>query len=799
MRHAQHYLSGIKRSMTRLLPRPSPLLSESDQLCMLRALVSRETAGGAADAASLAAAFFRTRLAAAGFLSPTEARQAAAAYGRDQASWRRELLAETRRLCSDGLPVYALRAGPLGDGLDWSALPTGPHADRLYRLRPHRFGFLPRLALASCVGAHSLPALHATLAGWIRLVETGGGAEDAYFSNLVIIYRLLALSWAAPFLSAKAEEGDETAARICLQLFGILAADCRRLPPLLGKSAPNNHRLADRFAGWLLAACYPELAPPAEEPAALELAWQAELGRQLQEDGTNFEQSFHYHELGCEMALAYLVISLRRGTPPAGPALSMIVAMLRFQAALADRNGNGFALGDTTDDPLLPLDAGGSWARGAWRILYRALFDPGFPPTAETAAGAERAYWLLVALRGVKLPLLPAVPEPLGQLAAFPTGGYVSFREEESDDYLLFRSGPRPGAAVFPGHTMSDLLSIYWNAGGNAVLEPAGTYSYAADGPPGGKGPAAPRAYFRSPAAHNGPVLRGHDPLGPPQGRFRTYDSGARTATSWRALEDVLAWAEARLEEPGPLNGWRRGVLRLPGRYALVYDRLPPLPGDADLACHWQFSPEAAVAIRSNRQAVAELKGLSAYLCASQGITAIDCAKGRQAPAAGWLSRLYGQLQAAPQLICRVQPGTSAVAFIIGLSGGEDLPVVEIVTADDEGTVIALHHAGAGAICVFGRFCGRLRGRDLDLDYDGDVLWLAFDGDRCREMRTLGMRRVASDKLGLEVTMAQPQRSCAGWHCLVGDASAGGLCGRWEAQGRGRPDRGGTPQRDGFR
>src|SRR5690606_37413522 len=119
----------------------------------------------------------------------------------------------------------------------------------------------------------------------------------------------------------------------------------------------------------------------------------------------------------------------------------------------------------------------------------------------------------------------------------------------------------------------SDLLTVYWNTGGKPVLEPTGTYSYAINGP-ATEGPPLPRRYFRSPAAHNGLLLYGHDPLGASQSRFRHYDSGARVETRWRALAEVLAWAEGRLEEAGPLNGWRRGVLRLPGRYTLVYDRL---------------------------------------------------------------------------------------------------------------------------------------------------------------------------------------------------------------------------------
>lgn len=795
MRQALQYLSGIRRSVTRsvtgLLPRPPLVRPQLGQPPLLRALMAgRPHCSGVSDAA-LAVEFFRARPAAAGFLTAAEAREAAAGYGSRKPAWRQALLDEAERLCTEGLPVYAMLAPPLGGGLDWAALPVDAHGDRLCRLRPHRFGFLPRLALAACLGSDCLPALRATLARWIDRVEAPGGAEDAYFSNLVVTYRLVAVSWAAPLLAAKAADGDETAAEICLLLFRILAADCRHLPPLLGQSVPNNHRLADRFVAWLLAACYPELTAPAAPLAKLEQDWHAELGRQFQEDGTNFEQSLHYHELGCEMALAYLVIALRQGIPPRGEALTLIGRMLRFQAALADRHGSGFALGDSTDDPLLPLDGGGGWARGAWRMLYRALFDPDFPATGETAAGAERAFWLLAGLRDVERPLrLAAAPEPLGQLAAFPLGGYVAFREEDSDDCLLFRSGPARETAVTAGHAMADLLSVYWRTAGQAVLEPAGTYSYAAAGSPAGGGPSAPRDYFRSPAAHNGPVLRGHDPLGAPGGRFRSADSGARAATRWQALEGVAGWAEARLEEAGPLNGWRRGVLRIPGRHSLVYDRLPPLAPDADLACHWQFAPEAVLALRSARQVAATLGGLSTHLCASEGVAAIDCVKGRSSPAAGWLSRRYGQLEAAPQLICRLQPGARAVAFALGR--GDRLPEVAVALAGDDGLAVVLQDGASCAVAVFGNFSGELSGSGalggVAVDFAGDALWLAFAGGRCSEIRALGLQRFAAESLGIALSAAEPLAMPAGWRRLAADASGGGLSGRWAAAPHGRGD-----------
>src|SRR3546814_13554020 len=87
--------------------------------------------------------------------------------------------------------------------------------------------------------------------------------------------------------------------------------------------------------------------------------------------------------------------------------------------------------------------------------------------SSDLAAGAERAYWLLAALRSISLPLrLPRALEPVGNVAAFPLGGYVAFRDDDRDDCLLFRGGPAPGSAVHPGHTMSDLLSVYWTAPG---------------------------------------------------------------------------------------------------------------------------------------------------------------------------------------------------------------------------------------------------------------------------------------------------------------------------------------------
>src|SRR5690606_12043536 len=127
MRQALQYLSGIRRSVTRLLPRPPlrrpPLLRpELGQPLLLRALMAGQPRCSAMSDAALAVAFFRARPATAGFFTAAEAREAAADYGHRKAAWRAALLDEAGRLCTEGLPVYAMLAPPLGAGFDGAGL-----------------------------------------------------------------------------------------------------------------------------------------------------------------------------------------------------------------------------------------------------------------------------------------------------------------------------------------------------------------------------------------------------------------------------------------------------------------------------------------------------------------------------------------------------------------------------------------------------------------------------------------------------------------------------------------------------
>jgi hypothetical protein len=330
---------------------------------------------------------------------------------------------------------------------------------------------------------------------------------------------------------------------------------------------------------------------------------------------------------------------------------------------------------------------------------------------------------------------------------------------------------------------MSDLLTVYCNMLGRPLLEPSGTYSYGSESTLGSalRGPS--RNYFRGPGAHNGVVLRGHDPLGEATTRFRTGDNGTRVSTSWRGLDGVLGWVEGRLKEAGPLNGYRRGVVNVPRRYMLIYDCLPALPSAANVACHWQFAPEADIASLQGRKAVVACKDMAAYLCASNGIAALDARRGRSEPPAGWVSRRYGELTPAPQLICQVEPGARNVAFACGLASEEgDPPDVSVVDGGEGGPVIEVRHGGLLDVFVIGRFAGCLRGQFCDIDVRGEIAWLQFEGEYCLEVRGLGLRHFSSKALSLELEADGLKAMQIGWCAVASERGVEGLSGQWRTK-----------------
>lgn len=362
----------------------------------------------------------------------------------------------------------------------------------------------------------------------------------------------------------------------------------------------------------------------------------------------------------------------------------------------------------------------------------------------------------------------------------FPDGGYVAFKNQLDGNLVLFRTGPSRESPLHAGHAMSDLLSVYWTWRGRPVLEPSGTFTYEIDaGVP--DGPSAPRSYFRGPCASNGVVLREHDPLGEAAGRFRGRDSGARVATRHRFLDRSLAWAEGRLSESGPLDGHVRGVLHVPGLYTLVYDRASLLSAEGEMSYHWQFAPETMLSMAQLGRIEVQGFGGAGFVSIGGNIRRIEYLQGRRNPPAGWVSRSYGHVQAAPQLIVVPDSAERDVAFLFGIRDeAGTLPSVEIVFAGPEGLIIEIAGAGTRHIVCIGTVAARASRMPFDLAFRGDALWLNLSGEICSEIRGLGVQHLVSEALNLQVSGASaalwPRE---GWQVLQQHVGAGQGSGRW--------------------
>jgi hypothetical protein len=633
-----------------------PLLAEARQ---------RFDAGDAGGAGRAVLAHFEQRAAPVFFVAPRELPALAERLRRLRPDWVAALGARVDDERLNGLRLMDRRHAPPGPGFAWQAIPPGPHGDTLYSAQPHRFGFLPQLVLAAHYGRATLEPVEALLDGWIDAARAG--EPECYHSPLAVLYRVLALSWAWVFAAALPGD-DRPRTRVLLAMLRILGEDMRYLLPTIGHSYPNNHLLADGFAGWYLGTLYPEfsLAPACRSQG--EPLFVSELLRQFLPDGSNFEHSTHYHELGCEMAAAYVLLARRNGVEPAAEVVQRLRAMLHFQAAVGGPEAQPFVMGDSTDDPLFPLDTGHSWANAAMRELYRGLFDAGLAPAPVACSDAERAYWLLggslAPASDAATPLLPALH--------FDRGGVHVLQDQALRARLILRTGPVEGSAISAGHAHADLMSVHLNVAGRRLVVGAGTCSYRLPRRPASAGATDWRSYFAGPDAHNG-LVEVPDPLGAMEGDFRNRDVDCRVRLRHCLQGPGLTALEAEVTR-GPQRGHRRGVVHVHGCYWLVYDLLPERMHGARAAVGLQFDADVVLQVRpGGRQVHAAATDADCLLTFGSGLDAPRVLSGSHEPPGGWIAPRYGHLAAAPQLRARVV-AAGVAAFVVQAGEPEDAP-----------------------------------------------------------------------------------------------------------------------------
>ena len=337
---------------------------------------------------------------------------------RDYPEWEDGIVTAARATCDEALPIYHRQAPPLNAQFPWGELSRGPYDDQLFISRPQRFGFAPILAQAALFDESFLQPLDEILVGWQSYAQATP-YRWPYNSNHAVVYRVIALCWCWLFVSAiHARQPHDTTSSVLYNILAILKNDVLYLGPNLGNSHPNNHLLADYFVGWLLQYMFPELIPETMDFSAYEEKWQAELRQQFYLDGGSFEHAVHYHEHGCELLMIYRLLA-----DPTAISIDLdqhIGRILRFQARLNGPLCRPWALGDTTEDTLLPLDATFGWSSQAILAVHNHLY-PGKALPFPAAQLDQKAFWLL---SGQQPGVVKAVKER-SIMENYPESGFV--------------------------------------------------------------------------------------------------------------------------------------------------------------------------------------------------------------------------------------------------------------------------------------------------------------------------------------------------------------------------------------
>lgn len=273
------------------------------------------------------------------------------------------------------------------------------------------------------------------------------------------------------------------------------------------------------------------------------VGWQIlseEIGRQVFEDGVDFEASTAYHRLVTELFLLPALYRERLGLDVPIAYRERLIAMARFAQAYSRTDGTVPLWGDADDARALPLGGQpindhrylGGLVAAAWDVdeLSEAFSGP-----------LDEILWLLGPEAAGKLP--PGKSVSVARSIAFPDGGVYIMRS--ADDHVFIDCGP-VGLAGRGGHGHNDCLSFDAVLDGVHLVTDCGSYVYTAS--------PELREAFRSTPFHNTPTvdrLEQNRPSSPPSLWQLTYD----------AVPDVDVWETS--EQVDRFRGSHAGYQRL--------------------------------------------------------------------------------------------------------------------------------------------------------------------------------------------------------------------------------------------
>ena len=465
------------------------------------------------------------------------------------------------------------------------------------------------------------------LDGWLEANPPGMGLNWA--SSLEAAFRLIAWIWALAVF------GDRLSGALVQRLVSEIARHANHVSRYLSYYFSPNTHLTGEALGLFYAGVTLRVAGADRWRETGMRILLAELGRQVFEDGTYFEQSTCYQRYTIEFYLHFMLLARRGGIDLPDGVADRVQRMLDFALALRQPDGVVPSIGDNDGGMLVPLARRGPGDFRGVFALGAVVFQRGDYAWAAGAAAPE-ILWLL-GERGLRsFDALPPTP-PADSPRVFPDGGWVVMRSgwDARAHHLIFDVGPL-GCTVSGGHGHADLLSIQCAAFGETFLVDPGTYCYTRH--------ARWRDHFRGTSAHNTLTIDGRGQAAP-AGPFRWGQRPRARLRQWYS-SDGVEFADAEHDAYTLAGGLRhrRRVIFVDGRYWLVIDDVEG-SGRHRADLRFQFAPHSVAAAGPCAVRAVSARGAGVVLHSE----ATSTLRGELLD--GWVAPDYGQRVRAPLFV----------------------------------------------------------------------------------------------------------------------------------------------------
>jgi hypothetical protein len=400
--------------------------------------------------------------------------------------------------------------------------------------------------------------------------------------------------------------------------------------------SPNTHLLGEAVALHALGALFPQMRRASQWREIGRSFVLRELDRQIQSDGSHFEQSTYYHLYALDFFLFDHVIE-----PMPESAIERMRGMAEFLSAVTGEAGVLPFLGDDDGGRFFhPFGPRNRFAR-ATLATSSILFGQRYLEYEQDDLLEQAVWWI-----GSKaLEIAPAIAGRQ-ESRLFPQSGLAAMTAGNTH-VLVDCGGFGMGNA---GHSHSDALSIIVSCGREEILIDPATYTYVGD--------SVARNTFRGSASHSTVRVDGLDQADP-AGPFRWLNKPRVEINEWRTSQ-ASDFLDAACSYRGIRH--RRQVWFTKPDLLVLLDTIEGV-GEHDIEQFWHMG-ETIVDLEPGRWRIGAAAG---FAVSGVGTTV-----------AGWRSDVLGSKR--PALVIRVAQRAVLpvrMAAVVQLGGEAQKPVIE--------------------------------------------------------------------------------------------------------------------------